>query len=323
MATKKEQQELIEILKFTPIKVTLNLQGYGGECYAGKVDRKIYDYFKQRRLDINEFATNSDYAEEKSIPEQMQPFYPGSPYDCDNLFHASGAELSDLNYITVTDEGGNTIWEHNLGYSDLDDLGVVVGEGGGGELLDLCDENDVVFWGGQGEKGCFFDAEFTLKAPFDPKKLSITYENCDDWYIITGVEYDGEELDGFGGYSTTGKWSEAKWVLLNDEEVYEPSDEEDVPVLDGEEMQAQEAIDNWDPAEELDKVWDGQKTEWFDESIKPEHKGEYECEFAIATWPWPAVRMCTWTGRTWKDANGEKIKGEFKWRGLKFDPNEA
>ena len=324
MATKKQKQELVDILKFTPIKVNLTLQGYGGEAYAGKVDRKIYDYFKQRKLDINEFAWDSDYADTKEIPQEMWPFYAGSPYECDNLFHASGAELSNLNYITITDENGNTLWENDLGYSNLDELGVVVGEGGGGELLDLCDENDVVFWGGQGEKGCFFDAEFTLRAPFDPKKLSITYENCDDWYIITGVEYDGEELDGCGGYSTTGKWAESKWILLNEEEVYEAAeeDEEDIPVLDGEEMQAQKAIDgkfDWSPGEELDKIWEDAKTEWFDKDVKPNVKGTYEVSYD-AEWPNSGIGMAEWSGRTWKQ-EGKKILIK-QWRGLNFDPNE-
>ena len=35
----------MEILKFTPQTVTISVGGYGGECYIGKVDRKIYDYF--------------------------------------------------------------------------------------------------------------------------------------------------------------------------------------------------------------------------------------------------------------------------------------
>jgi hypothetical protein len=325
MATKKEKQELIDVLKFTPIKVNLYLQGYGGESYAGTVDRKIYDYFKQRRLDINEFAWDSDYAEIKEIPEDMLPFYAGSPYECNNLFHASGAELSDLNQLSINDENGKTVWEHNLGYSDLEEAGVSVNEGGGGEFLDLVneDKSQVIFWGGQGEKGCFFDAEFTLTAPFDPKKLTIYYENCDDWYIITSIEYSGEELDGFGGYSTTGKWSEAKWILLSDEEVYEPSDEddEDISVLDNKEIQAQEAIDTWDPAAELDKIAEDMMTEWYSVDIKPIHKGEYECEFESASWPFPIERMCEWTGRSWKE-HGKKAVGIKRWRGLKFNPSE-
>ena len=59
------------------------------------------------------------------------------------------------------------------------------------------------------------------------------------------------------------------------------------------------------------------KTDWFDNTVKPAYKGEYECEFKIATWPWPSVRMCEWTGRTWKEATGDTAKGDFKWRGLK------
>jgi hypothetical protein len=218
MATKKQKQELMDVLKFTPQMVKIEIGAYGGEVYMGTVDRKIYDYFKEHKIDLDQYA--SDWDNELNVPDEFQPFPPGSAYECDNLFHASGAELSESNEICISNEKGDTIWEHNLGYSDLEESGVTVNEVGGGELIDLCDENDVVFWGGQGEKGCFFDAEFTLRAPFDPKKLIISYENCDDWYIVTGVEYDGEELDGYGGYSTTGKWSENKWILLNGEEVY-------------------------------------------------------------------------------------------------------
>ena len=245
MATKKQKQELVDILKFTPINARLLIQGYGGECYAGTVDRKIYDYFAKRKIDMDEYA--NDWDGEINVPENMQPFSPGSAYDCDNLFHASGAELSDLNEIRVEDESGNDLWVNDLGTDSLDNAGVIVGEGGGTELDDL-DEGTVVFWGGQGEKGCFFDAEFILKAPFDPKKLRISYENCDGWYIITSVEYDGEELDGTGGYSTTGTSAENKWIIIGDEEVYDSVskddyDEEDIPVLEGEEEWAQTAID--------------------------------------------------------------------------------
>ena len=322
MATKKQKQELIDVLKFTPINATLRLQGYGGEAYAGKVDRKIYDYFKENKIDIEEYSSSWDGFDD--VPGDMKPFIEGSPYDCDNLFHASGAELSDLNEITIEDENSNTIWQHNLGYSDLEDSGVTVAEIGGGEILDLCDENDVVFWGGQGEKGCFFDAEFTLKSPFDPKKLKIYYENCDDWYIITGVEYDGEELDGFGGYSTTGKWTEQKWILLNGEEVYSDtvSRENNDDEYDEDESSESEDDEEYDPTKELDDIWNDQKTEWFDVSINPIRKGEYECDFESATWPCTHERMCEWTGRIWKE-NGRKAVGIKRWRGLKFDPSEV
>ncbi len=309
MATKEEKQDLIDVLKFTPITVTLSIQGYGGESYAGKVSREDYEFFKKNKYDMDEYASGWDEDWTDKVPVERQPFPPGSPYECDNLWHASGAELSDLNTIRVSDENNNDIWEHNAGYSDLEDSGVTVNEIGGTEIADL-DEGTVVFWGGQGEKGCFFDAEFVLRAPFDPKKLTINYENCDDWYIITSVEYDGEELDGSGGYSTTGKWAENKWIIVGDEEVYES-----IPLDEREETEESEGKFDWAPLPEEPAV-----TDWFDKDIKPAYKGTYEAAIDAA-WPLSGIRMVEWTGRSWKE-DGKKIN-ITKWRGLAKDPNEV
>lgn len=318
MATKKQKKELIEILKFTPITARILIQGYGGETYAGIVDRKIYDYFASRKIDIEEYA--SDWDNELKVPEDMQPYPPGSAYECENLWHASGAELSDLNTITIESADGKTIWEHDLNQCSLEDSGVTVTEFNNKELDDLPD-GTVVHWGGQGEKGCFFDGEFTLRAPFDPKKLEISYENCNDWYIVSGVTYDGEEIDGNSGYSTTGKWSENKWIIAGEEEVYDPVSQDDeewdpkeemekieVPVLDGEEIQAQEIIDA-----------ESDRSPWWTADIKPTVKGEYEIFEKDDRWPFP--QRAEWTGRVWKQ-NGKKITIK-EWRGLNYDPRKV
>lgn len=307
MATQKEKEELIEILKFTPINVTLSIQGYGGESYAGVVSREDYEFFKKNKYSIEEFAGDWDGEWDNRVPRERQPFSPGSPYDCDGLWHASGAELSDLNEIRVTDESNNDIWVHNAGYSDLEDSGVKVTEGGGSEISDL-DTGTVVFWGGQGEKGCFFDAELTLRAPFDPKKLEIVYENCDDWYLISSVLYDGEELDGYGGYSTTGKWSEQKWIIVGDEEVYD-----EVPLDERDETETTDTFD-WSPI-----VVEPEVTDWFDKNVKPYYKGEYDV-CIDAPWPNGGLARAEWTGRTWKQ-DGKKVL-ITQWRGLKENPNE-
>lgn len=319
MATKKQKQELIDVLKFTPVRATVSIQGYGGESYAGTVDRATYDFFKKNKYDLEEYAGDWDGEWSDRVPEEHQMFPPGSAYECDGLWHASGAELSNLNEITVHGDDGKEIWSHNLGFDELIKTGVTVEELSSCEIDDL-DTGTVVFWGGQGEKGCFFDAELDLRAPFDPKKLTIYYENCDGWYLITGVHYNDEELDGYGGYSTSGKWSENKWIIVGDEEIYESIPIEDrVPVLEGEEMWAQEAIDNFDPAKELDNVWAEQKTEWFGGAIKPEIKGEYEV-VVDAPWPNGGIGMAMWTGRAWK-RDGQKVRVK-EWRGLKFNPKE-
>jgi hypothetical protein len=342
MATKKQKDELLATLKFTPRTYNIYIGGYGGEAYAGKVDRAVYDYFKQKRIDIEQYATDWDDLF-SDVPRELQPYSPGSPYDCDGLFHASGAELSNLNEIQVNDEHGNEHWTCAAGLNELEDAGVEVNEWGGCDFDDL-PEDTVVHWGGQGEKGTFFDGEIELTQPFDPKKLTIKYENCDGWWIINSVEYDGVEIDGSGGYSTTGKWNENKWILCNGDEVYqgeERSDDDDEdeddeawdPATDGvvalenavDELQAQfgSVDDEWNPAAELDQITEDMMTEWYPVDTKPVRKGEYEVRNThTPAWPFPATFRAEWTGRTWKDSEGNKVPNIVDWRGLAEDPDK-
>lgn len=303
----KQVEQFIDALKFTPITVQVIIQGYGGESYAGTVDRKVYEYFKEHKIDLEEFANDWDDEHFKFVPDEMRPFSSGQQYECDNLWHASGAELDGLNTITVSGPDGD-IWEHNLDYSELEELGVTLHEWGGCDLDDEdIPEGKVVYNGAQGEKGCFFDGELLLRAPFDPKKLKISYENCGGWYIVNYVEYDGEEIDGSGGYSTTGKWGENKWILPGNEEVYES-----VSYEDREETESTEEGFDLSPLPD-----DPVMTEWYDADVKPAYKGEYEVSLD-AEWPLSGIIRAEWTGRTWKD-DGKKVKIKG-WRGLAENP---
>lgn len=315
MATKQEKQQLIETLKFTPCTYTLSIGGYGGESYAGRVSKEIYEYFKKHKIDIEEYACDWD-DRFKDVPREMQPFSPGSPYDCDELFHLSGAELSSLNEIQVTDENGREHWTCSAGIDQLESAGVTVSENGAFDFDDDLKPGEYAFWGGQGEKGSFFEGELELRAPFDPKKLVIGYENCDGWWLIGTVEYDGEEIDGSNGYGTTGKWTENKWILPEGAESYDPVSREDQDEEESEELEwpepesscSSESLD-WSPLPET--------TDWFPATIDPVHKGIYEVMIgAVAAWPFPNQAHYTWTGKNWKDVDGKKTT-IYQWRGLK------
>ena len=317
MATNEQKQELIDILKFTPRTYTIYIGGYGGESYAGKVDKATYEYFKEHKIDIEEYANDWDNLF-SDVPGELQPFSPGSPYDCDNLFHASGAELSNLNEIQINDENGDQVWACAAGINELEDEGVDVNETGGQDFDDL-DEDTIVHWGGQGEKGTFFDGEIELTQPFDPKKLSVNYENCDGWWLISSVEYDGVEIDGSGGYSTTGKWNENKWILCNSDEVYESQRRDEMDEDDNDELES--ACDSEWP--EVEEVPDLPVTDWYSVDVKPVHKGEYEVDLGKAiAWPFARIIRAEWSGRTWKDSEGKSIKGVEAWRGLAEDPSK-
>lgn len=205
-----EQEELIQTLKFTPRTYRVMLSGYGGEIVLGSVPREQYEYFRDNEIDIEEYAWDSD--NEQEVPEEMQPFTPGEWHSCDDVAHESGCELSEYNYITVTDENGKEHWQCKLGYSELTDAGVEVDETEESLCSDRSDrENTVGFIGQSVEKGCFFEGELNLTAPFDPAKLAINYSDIEGWSLITGVTYDGEDIEGYDGYDTRGKSSEFKF----------------------------------------------------------------------------------------------------------------
>jgi hypothetical protein len=315
MATKAQKQELVDILKFTPRTYRIELGAYGGECYMGVVDRKIYDFFKHHQIDMDEYA--SDWDEKFDfVPDEMRPFPPGSPYECDSLCHASGPEMSDSNSIEVYDENNDRVWEGNMSLDWLDDQGIEVSEWETAIIEDQ-PEGTVVFWGGQGEKGLLFGGEIELKQPFDPKKLKLQYSNCDGWFICNGVSYDGEDLEN-NDYSSTGKWGENKWVIVGGEEVYEGVSRDDI-----DEEELEEDSKEWDPAAELDKIVEEQlMTEWYPKNVKPVHKGEYEVDLGkLVAWPFPRIVRAEWTGKKWQSEDGEKVKIEA-WRGLAVDPSE-
>ena len=226
MATKKQKEQLMQTLKFTPRDYKIEIGRYGGEVYFGSVDRKIYDFFKEHKIDIAEYASDWDDEKWEFVPPEMRPFEPGAPYDCDNLAHQSGADFDSGNTIYVYDENGEEVWSCELSIDALEAAGVTV-ECSEEVYISEQEEGAVVFYGAQGEKGCLFGNEFHLTAPFDPGNLTVTYGDFDGWEMVTGVLYLGEDIDNYN-MDTTGKWGDAKWIIVGDEEPYEGVAREDV-----------------------------------------------------------------------------------------------
>lgn len=219
MATDAEKEQLIETLRFTPRTYSVELTGYGGEVYWGTVERKIYDFFKAKEINIEQFANSWDDEMWADIPEDMRPFSPGSPYDIGGV-HESGCTFDASSRITVYDENGEEVWSSALGIDSLEASKVAVNSAGE-DYIDDHPEGTVIFYGAQGEKGLFFQGDIELTTPFDPSKLTVSFQDLDGWELVYGVSYDGEDLDS-NDYSTDGKWAENKWIIVGDtEEVYD------------------------------------------------------------------------------------------------------
>jgi hypothetical protein len=295
-----EHEKLIAVLKFTPRTYKISLWGYGGESVMGTVDREIYDYFRQRRLDVSDFAWNSDYAEENNIPEDMWPFPPGSWYECDNMAHVNGVERSS-GTLLIEDETGDTVLQKSLddcnGFDDSPEL-----EYSDEAFIDDQPAGTVVFIGNSNEKGTFFEGEIELSAPFDITKLTLHIEDIDGSEIINRASYDGVDIDNWGG-DTTGKSSDFGFYVAG-------------TLKDG----------KWERYRNSDDCT-YEMTDWFSQKVNPVREGIYEIDTGKKNeWPTTFPTTARWTGSRWisvwaddnPDTEAVKLK---QWRGIAHDPN--
>lgn len=293
-----DQEKLIATLKFTPCTYRISLYGYGGEIVMGTVDRTIYDYFRQRRLDVSCFAWDSDYAEENNIPEEMWWCPPGSWYECDNIAHTNGVDRNSGTLI-VEDENGDVVFQKELEDITWDDDNPEW-ECCSESYINEQPEGTVVFVGSTGDKGTFFEGEIELTSPFDPAKLVLQYEEVDGNEIIHGVMYDGVDIDNCGG-DTTGKSSSFAFFVPG--------------------TNKEGSLEKYSTADDCTY----EMTEWFPRKINPVREGLYEIQGGSKDkWPFGETTTARWTGKnwvsTWGSDNAEEIKIK-QWRGISHDPN--
>lgn len=287
MSTNEDHEKLMKVLKFTPRTYKIRLWGYGGEHVMGTVEREVYDYFRQHRLSVPDYAWGGD--EFDSMPENMRPFDPGSWYDCDDMGHVHGVDMN-AGHLQILDENEEIVYEREL--SDLNgcDVNLCTVE----EVwVDEKEPGTVVFYGYTSDKGTFFEADIDLKAPFDPEKLTINISDFDSSEIVVGVDYDGEELDNYGG-DTNGKGSEFAFYIAGSNKG-----------------------SGYERYRDMDDIkYD--LTEWFPAKTDPVRTGKYEVRTREGH-----EYQAVFDGQRWHNewSPDDELK-IAKWRGIAYDPDE-
>ena len=312
MASRKQKQDLIQALKFTPREIEISLSGYGGEIVMGRISEEAYDFWEGRD-DLGDYATSWEGDFDEDVPPEARFVDDGCWHDVDDLCHESGCEASDGSWLTVEDSlESRTLLECSTDLDALDARGIDTSNHSHVRPEETEESGTCVFLAQNFEKGCFFSGRVQINRPFDPALLSISWTDCDGWKIIGGVMYDGEDVDGQGAYSTTGKGMEFKVYRVERADDWDAVAEldkilEDIPLIEGEEIWAQEAIDS-EP-----ETWNGiALTKWWPGDFQPVHRGEYEVFAQDARWPFP--QRARWTGRKW--VSDKKEIEVSKWRGL-------
>jgi hypothetical protein len=233
MATTEEKTELVETLK-GPRFYRIMLNGYGGESAYMSISKEAHDFWhpiceEHGDSDLVEYMNSDDdaapeYEEIESVPESAQFLhdkeddnYKRPWYESHTEFeHSMGVELGSA-YLVVEEVDSNE-------YSSNHIADVIEGENLSDMLNELEKESnwelELTEMGAEdeapegveyiaqlysSEKGNFFDGVIETVGSFDVKKLKVyttEYLNGED--TITGIEYEGVEIDNNGkGYSAS------------------------------------------------------------------------------------------------------------------------
>lgn len=183
------------------MKYKVTLYGLGGELHIGTIAEATYNYFKASG-NLQDYITG-----ETEVPEDVMLDIPVDRIrDIDDIAHCFGAFYSEGTFVSVSREEDNVpVFE-----SEFDDAE---------EIMGFCDdlvnlnsvEEDYVLMGVDIQKGVFNEYLIDTEELFDPELLEVQFNRYTDntaggdIFIITGMLYDGVELQPTDEHATTGK----------------------------------------------------------------------------------------------------------------------
>ena len=240
MATTEEKTELVETIK-GPRFYRIQLSGYGGESAYMSISEKAHDFWKSvcedhGDYDLSAYMTSDDddepeFENVENVPAEAQFLHDADDnnykrpwYESHTEFeHSYGVEWSSA-YIVVEEVDSNEFIPNTVADvidgENLQELLDKVDEASGYELepvtMGCSDEvpegTEYIAQLYSSEKGQFFDGVIETIGEFDIKKLKVyttEYLNGED--TITGIEYEGIDIENEGG-NTNGKgYSASVW----------------------------------------------------------------------------------------------------------------
>lgn len=220
--TTEENQELLDTIKRPVRYYRISLWGYGGESAYIGLTKEGYDYWNDLMEEdgdepMTDYLLEAEDLETFSGPKEADfllndgdtdEWYRSAWYEAPTeAAHQYGVDYGHAK-ITIEEvedhEPTSNVIKTVVDNVDLDEWCV----DNEVELeMDVVDaeEPDYVLQMMSSEKGIFFEAVLESKGPFDLNKLKIyttEYWNGDD--TVENIEYDGQDIDNWGG-GTDGK----------------------------------------------------------------------------------------------------------------------
>lgn len=210
MATKKkktkkakEQEKLIRTIKNPERYFKVEFGRYGGEVAMGEITKEQFEYWEGKDDELAEHFSSVEWGDDDGTPKEAK--FTKQFYEYEDICHSCGPELSDGQYMMLTEvdkngdylknPDGSFVEDEKIEMGDFEKKGVKVNctaEHHSGS--DSCKDKYYVF-GQYFNKGGFYPEENIKTGPggFDFKKMQINYENCDGFKVFNSFIYDGEE----------------------------------------------------------------------------------------------------------------------------------
>ena len=235
MATTKEKQDLIEVIK-RPIRYyRITLVGYGGESAYIELTKTQYDYWETKDKESHDSTLDymlDDYSSRDGAPVSVVPQEadfmndPNDPvsdfrypwYDAPTLLtHHYGVDYNSAK-ISITEIESDAYDAKELEDVVLCNTNLETWINDSGAEWDNSGEIDAaqskyMLHFHSSEKGTFFEGVFTTVGKFNPAKLKI--HSTEQWNgddTIDGISYNGESIENLGGDTNHKGYSVYMWT---------------------------------------------------------------------------------------------------------------
>ena len=170
-------------------KYNLKLQGHGGQISVSKINKTQFQYWYDRQdYLIDHLNTEEGFY---SVDKTLRLIKKATYWDKANILYEYGVEYCENSFLIVKNDNEEEIFTTSLDIDELEEKNIEIDEKYAPKLFD-----DVLYYYDirHAEKGEFLNQDLELDEKFDPSKIKIVYSETNDWYLVTNLYYDNNEL---------------------------------------------------------------------------------------------------------------------------------
>lgn len=174
----------------------MRISGGGVETFSGSVDIATYLYFQENDVDLEEYYNDIEMGDnDLEIPDEHH-FGASGLSEIDDVWHINGAYLSEDNILEILNDSDEVIWQSDCDPESLESENVtLVATSNYDDIVSELEPDTAIMIGRLFQKGTVFDTRLNNIDEFEPSDLTIYYFEDESGWIITSIEFAGDDLE--------------------------------------------------------------------------------------------------------------------------------